>query len=226
MIKDTENKIILRSQEAWAESPQSVHPDAPPLFSLQSGEASPENLCLWDNLIEFALNRCLCLLHLLMQAAGGPGIWGRASRTCRRKTCLLVLSVKAVKLSPRLWASQNPTVQAGRSKGPKYKLSTMIQHRPLLPFLFSSSTYKSCSQIYSCQAVSSPEPRPARSLLHLQAGTVPGTQHPLNKHTHSRLRKRPPLRRLLTAVCALLHFFLLVPLSEGSTWCHLLKVTP
>lgn len=71
--------------------PTSVHTDAP-LFTLQSGETLPENLCLQCNLIKSALNRCLCLLYLLIQAAGGIGIWGRAlRRTWQSKTCLLPL---------------------------------------------------------------------------------------------------------------------------------------
>lgn len=40
-----------------------------PLSALQFGENLSENLCLWGNLIKFALNRCLCLLYLLIQTA-------------------------------------------------------------------------------------------------------------------------------------------------------------
>lgn len=73
---------------------KSVHTYVLPLFTLQFGETLPENLRLWGNLIKFSLNRCLCLLHLLTQAAGGTGKWGRALRkTCQRKTCSLARSL-------------------------------------------------------------------------------------------------------------------------------------
>lgn len=109
--------------------PTSVHTDAPSLFTLQSGETLPENLCLHHNLIKSALNRCLCLLYLLIRATGGIGIWGRAlRRTCQSKTCLLSLFLC------KLWSCHQGcgpcwfllSVQGRRSKGSKYKLSSKI----------------------------------------------------------------------------------------------------
>lgn len=112
------------------------------LFTLQFGENLPENLRLWGNLINYDLNRCLCLLYLLIQAAGGTRKWRRARRrACQRKTCSLVLSLKAVKLCARLWASETPTLCPGNISGTQMEaLQYDPTQKPLLPFLLMWST--------------------------------------------------------------------------------------
>lgn len=85
---------MLRSQKPQAESLQVFTQHALPLFTaLQFGENLLENLCLCSNLIKSAMNRCLCLLHLLIQAAEGIEKWGRVlGRPCQGNTQGMCLS--------------------------------------------------------------------------------------------------------------------------------------
>lgn len=203
MIQDKGEEITLRSQEPWAGSREcgkcSVHTLR---LSLLSVWGDSESLCLW------ATRSDACVDHTSYQCRqlrNGPQ--GSTARTCRRKTCSFALCESGeatTKAGPRGLHSLSGEDD---QRDPSTSSATRTQ-KPLLPFLFSclhNEPLKKSIPI-TLQALQTP-----RSLLHLQA------QHRA-RHTEawSTLRKRPPLRSLLIAVCA--------PFLEGTAWHHSLKV--
>lgn len=152
------------------------------LFTLQFGENLPENLCLWGNLISQALNRCLCLLHSLIQAAGGTRRWGKGSEKHLPKENLLARarcgSCEAACKAGRL-TDPPLSVQGRRSVGSKRKLCNVIQHRSLCALSFSADL---CDELPKNLLTGLEAGGPRVALLAAGSSgpsTVPGTQEPL-----------------------------------------------
>lgn len=139
--------------------------------------------------------------------------------------------MKAVKLPPRLWAALIPTlsVQGGRSKGSKYKLSSKIQCRSRCSLSFSVHLHNELLKNLSplgCRLCGAPGWPCIRGCT-VRPSVVPETQEPLNKHLVPGFRfqasDEATLRPLLSAVLAS------IPspqptLLGGYAWCHPLKV--